>query len=143
MIGGVGTTEIAVVVIIALILFGPNKLPELARAVGSAIGEFKIAQKAAEFDLSDIEKYSKEQDEKKKADAKALDDKIRTMALEAGIDPEGKKPEELLLLMSDKMKSTETLSADTEIPEEEPVMTVRRMSPEELAELSANEETSA
>ncbi|MCL2862542.1 MAG: twin-arginine translocase TatA/TatE family subunit, partial [Methanimicrococcus sp.] len=39
------TGEILIVLIIALVLFGPNKLPELARAVGSALGEFKIAQK--------------------------------------------------------------------------------------------------
>ncbi|MDV0447142.1 Sec-independent protein translocase protein TatA [Methanosarcinaceae archaeon Ag5] len=132
--------EIVIVVIVALILFGPNKLPELARSVGSAMGEFKIAQKAAEFDLSDIEKYSKEEEEKKKADAKAVDEKIKTMAIEAGIDPEGKKPEELLILISEKMKADGGVVQAAE-PEEEKVMTVQRLSSEELAAMSANEET--
>ncbi|WP_338099558.1 twin-arginine translocase TatA/TatE family subunit [Methanolapillus africanus] len=140
MIGGIGTMEIVIVVIVALILFGPNKLPELARSVGSAMGEFKIAQKAAEFDLSDIEKYSKEEEEKKKADAKAVDEKIKTMAIEAGIDPEGKKPEELLILISEKMKADGGVVQAAE-PEEEKVMTVQRLSSEELAAMSANEET--
>ncbi|WNY27006.1 Sec-independent protein translocase protein TatA [Methanolapillus ohkumae] len=127
--------EIVVVLVIALILFGPNKLPELARSVGSAIGEFKIAQKAAEFDLSDIEKYSKEQNEKKKADAKALDNKIKAMAAEAGIDPEGKKPEELLVMISEKMK-TESIAVEKNESESEKEMTVKRLSPEELADLN-------
>ena len=38
-----GTTELLVVAVVALILFGPRKLPEIGRTVGKAIGEFKRA----------------------------------------------------------------------------------------------------
>src|SRR5687768_2413827 len=38
-----GTTELMVIAVIALILFGPRKLPEIGRTVGKALGEFKRA----------------------------------------------------------------------------------------------------
>ena len=38
-----GTTELLVVAVVALILFGPRKLPEIGRTVGKALGEFKRA----------------------------------------------------------------------------------------------------
>lgn len=44
----IGTTEIIIVLIIILILFGPKKLPELARAIGRSVHEFKKASHGAE-----------------------------------------------------------------------------------------------
>ncbi len=41
MIPNVGPLEIAIVLIIALIIFGPKKLPELGRSVGRGINEFR------------------------------------------------------------------------------------------------------
>jgi sec-independent protein translocase protein TatA len=37
----IGPMEIAVVLIIALVIFGPKKLPELGRGLGQGIREFK------------------------------------------------------------------------------------------------------
>lgn len=39
--GNVGPLEIGIVLIIALLVFGPKKLPELGRSVGSGMREFK------------------------------------------------------------------------------------------------------
>lgn len=44
-IGGLGIGSIALIVIAALLLFGPNKLPELGRAFGKTLREFKSATK--------------------------------------------------------------------------------------------------
>ena len=97
------TGEILIVLIIALVLFGPNKLPELARAVGSALGEFKIAQKSAEFDLSGFDALNRENAEKKKQEEKELHEKLVKMAEDAGFETEGKTSDELLALISLKM----------------------------------------
>lgn len=45
MLSGIGTTEIVVLGLIVLVLFGGKKLPELARGMGSSIKEFRNAAK--------------------------------------------------------------------------------------------------
>lgn len=44
---GLGVTELVIILVIALIVFGPGKLPEVGRAVGKTIREFKNATSAA------------------------------------------------------------------------------------------------
>lgn len=39
--GGIGTTEILVIAVVALVLFGPSKIPEFARQLGKAVNMFK------------------------------------------------------------------------------------------------------
>ena len=39
--GNIGIGEILVLVLVVLVLFGPNKLPELGRSLGKALGEFR------------------------------------------------------------------------------------------------------
>jgi len=41
MLGSVGMPELIIILVIALIVFGPRKLPELGRAVGQTMNEFK------------------------------------------------------------------------------------------------------
>jgi len=45
---GGGMPEIILILIIALVLFGSSKLPEIGSAAGKAIREFKVAVKPAE-----------------------------------------------------------------------------------------------
>ncbi|MFZ2958797.1 MAG: twin-arginine translocase TatA/TatE family subunit [Candidatus Ozemobacteraceae bacterium] len=42
---GIGFSELIVVLVIILILFGPGKLPEIGKAIGRGIREFKKAQR--------------------------------------------------------------------------------------------------
>ena len=43
MFGSLGMPELIVIFVIALIVFGPRKLPELGRSLGRGIAEFKKA----------------------------------------------------------------------------------------------------
>ena len=38
---GIGTTELLVILLVALVILGPKKLPQIARSLGKALGEFK------------------------------------------------------------------------------------------------------
>ena len=40
---GIGMQEIIIILVVALIIIGPKKLPDLARALGRAMGEFRKA----------------------------------------------------------------------------------------------------
>ena len=43
MFGSLGGTEILVIMVIALLIFGPRKLPELGKSIGRGLSEFKRA----------------------------------------------------------------------------------------------------
>jgi len=43
--GGIGTSELLVIAVVALILFGPSKIPEFARNLGKAVNMFKKGMK--------------------------------------------------------------------------------------------------
>lgn len=40
---GLGTPELVVIFLVALVVFGPKKLPELARSIGRGLSELKRA----------------------------------------------------------------------------------------------------
>jgi TatA/E family protein of Tat protein translocase len=66
----IGLPELLIIAAIALIVFGPNKLPELARAFGKAMREFK---KATEEVKESFEAETRELDELKST---ITDDKV-------------------------------------------------------------------
>jgi TatA/E family protein of Tat protein translocase len=43
MFGSIGMPELIIIMVIALIIFGPRKLPELGRSLGRSLSEFKRA----------------------------------------------------------------------------------------------------
>ena len=83
---GLGGSEILIVALIIMVLFGAKRLPELARSLGKSKGEFEKGK--AEFEP---DSGSKSRAELEKA------------AKELGIDTEGKNDEELKNLIKDSL----------------------------------------
>ncbi len=44
-IGGLGTSEVMIIMLVILLLFGAKRIPELAKGLGKGIREFKDATK--------------------------------------------------------------------------------------------------
>jgi sec-independent protein translocase protein TatA len=61
LIGGLGTQEILLIAVVALVLFGGKKIPELAKGLGEGIRNFKQS----------VKEEDKKAEEKKADDLKA------------------------------------------------------------------------
>ncbi len=72
-----GITHWIIVLVIALVVFGPEKLPELARTLGRALAEFRRAssdfRRVIEDELYDIERQTRERERQAAAAAQASD----------------------------------------------------------------------
>lgn len=72
MFGSIGMTELIVIMVVALIVIGPKRLPELARTLGKALGDFKRATSdfqssfsmEDDYDLDVLDEETKEKDKK-------------------------------------------------------------------------------
>ena len=54
-----GMGELIIILLIVLVLFGAAKLPEIGRALGKAIKEFKKAGKEVKDDIEEVTKEDK------------------------------------------------------------------------------------
>jgi sec-independent protein translocase protein TatA len=70
MFGSIGMPELIIILVIALIIFGPRKLPELGRSLGRSINEFKKASNELRSTLEE-EIHIEEQKERTQAAATA------------------------------------------------------------------------
>lgn len=70
MFGSLGMPELIVIFVIALIIFGPRKLPELGRSLGKSIAEFKRASNELKSTLEE-EIRMEEQKQQREEAAKA------------------------------------------------------------------------
>jgi sec-independent protein translocase protein TatA len=52
-LGNIGPWELILVLVIALIIFGPGKLPEVGKAVGKGLNEFKKASTEVKKQVED------------------------------------------------------------------------------------------
>jgi sec-independent protein translocase protein TatA len=53
MFGSIGMPELLIILTIALIIFGPRKLPELGRSLGKSLSEFKRASNELKHTLDE------------------------------------------------------------------------------------------
>jgi sec-independent protein translocase protein TatA len=68
--GPIGMPELIVILVIALIIFGPRKLPELGKSLGKSIAEFKRASNELKSTLEEeirLEEQKTKQEEAAKA----------------------------------------------------------------------------
>lgn len=86
----IGTTELILIFGAIVLLFGANKLPELARSMGSSMGEFKKAQTESERSLREFERTITE------PTAAPRKTKVQETAEKLGIDIKGKSDDQLL-----------------------------------------------
>jgi len=55
LVGGIpGGMELVVILLIAVLLFGANKIPKLARSTGEAMGEFQKGREEVEQELEEM-----------------------------------------------------------------------------------------
>jgi sec-independent protein translocase protein TatA len=70
MFGSIGMPELIIIFVIALIIFGPRKLPELGRSLGKSLAEFKKASNELKSTLEEeirLEEQRSTLEEKKAA----------------------------------------------------------------------------
>jgi sec-independent protein translocase protein TatA len=64
---GIGFQELLVILIIALIIFGPSKLPQIGSGLGKALRDFSKAMRGEESKETTDEKASKKDDATKQS----------------------------------------------------------------------------
>jgi TatA/E family protein of Tat protein translocase len=69
MFGSVGMPELLIILVIALIIFGPRKLPELGRSLGKSLGEFKRASNELRNTLEEEVRVEEQKDQRAKIEA--------------------------------------------------------------------------
>ncbi len=82
---GVGLPEVTVILILALLIFGPKKLPELGKQLGKTL---KSLKKASNEFQNEIDKVMNEED--KDASPKSIESNQTNEINQEKIDPENK-----------------------------------------------------
>jgi sec-independent protein translocase protein TatA len=75
MFGSIGMPELIIIFVIALIIFGPRKLPELGRSLGKSLAEFKKASNELKSTLEEeirLEEQRASLEERKAAAAQSV-----------------------------------------------------------------------
>lgn len=79
-IGNIGPWELIVILLIALIVVGPGKLPEVARSLGKATRDFKKATTGIQKDINDVMKFDVEEEKKSAIKEKTEEQVVETTA---------------------------------------------------------------
>ncbi|RQD58444.1 MAG: TatA/E family twin arginine-targeting protein translocase [Desulfonatronovibrio sp. MSAO_Bac4] len=95
---GIGTTEILVILVVALLVLGPKKLPEIARSLGKTLAEFKKVstdvKRTIEMEVDREEETRAKRRIKKEMESKASKASPEPEKPEANSYPEAQASEE-------------------------------------------------
>ncbi len=85
---GIGMPEMIVILVIALIVIGPHKLPELAKSLGKGLAEFKKASEDFQKNVQEESRKSEVEEliKKKKAENPEYDTAVPPAATESNTD---------------------------------------------------------
>src|SRR5512137_1097516 len=104
MFGSIGPAELVLIFVIALLVFGPKKLPEIGRSVGKALREFKktseeikgrIEEEIEASEIKDIRKDIQAGVDDLRSGMKALTADVAVLPDEIKKDDAAKKDEEI------------------------------------------------
>lgn len=65
-LGNIGATELIIILVIILVLFGASKIPQLARGLGKGVSEFKKGLKEGEDETKNKDQSQKSADQDNK-----------------------------------------------------------------------------
>lgn len=97
-IGGIGFSEMLLIFIIAIFLFGGKKLPEFAKSLGGAVREFRRAMSEVERSVPNLSLETPISHTKQTyaiPEERSARDALIETAKRLGIEVEGKSPKEL------------------------------------------------
>jgi TatA/E family protein of Tat protein translocase len=77
MFGPIGMPELVLIFLVALLVFGPRKLPELGRSLGRGIAEFKRAS-------DDLKRTIEDEIEQGKQQVSTVQDEVSSLRRQAG-----------------------------------------------------------
>lgn len=92
---GLGNTELVVILVVFLLLFGATAIPKLARSLGRAKGEFGKAKREFATEAAKAESAT--------AAPPPSEDQVRRTARDLGIAEQGKGLDEVKALIAEKL----------------------------------------
>ena len=92
MFGSIGMPELIIIFVIALIIFGPRKLPELGRSLGKSLAEFKRASNELKSTLEEEIRLEETRSSLEESKAKAAAQAAAAATTAAESTPHAEEP---------------------------------------------------